>query len=60
MIVLMLVLCVPVGVSARESGDWLLRTGLHTVQPKSDNGSISALNADFEVDGATMFSFNLT
>ena len=60
MIVLMLVLCVPVGVSARESGDWFVRTGLHTVQPKSDNGSISALNADVEVDGATMFSFNLT
>lgn len=60
MVVLMLVLCVPVGVSARESGDWFVRTGLHTVQPKSDDGSISVLNADVEVDGASMFSFNLT
>ncbi len=59
-VVVILMLCVPGWAAARESGEWLLRTGLHTVQPKSDNGSISALNADVEVDGATMFSFNLT
>lgn len=46
--------------AAREAGDILLRAGAHTVQPKSNNGEISALAADVEVDGATMFTFNLT
>jgi len=46
--------------TAREAGDILLRAGTHTVQPKSDNGEISALAADVEVDGASMFTFNLT
>lgn len=45
---------------AREAGDILLRAGAHTVQPKSGNGEITALAADVEVDGATMFTFNLT
>lgn len=45
---------------AREAGDILVRAGAHTVQPKSDNGEITALAADVEVDGATMFTFNLT
>ena len=58
--VMILFLLMPCFAHARDAGDWLLRTGAHTVQPKSDNGSISALGADVEVDGATMFTFNLT
>jgi outer membrane protein len=59
-VVAALVLAAAFPATAREAGDILLRAGAHTVQPKSDNGTISALAADVEVDGATMFTFNLT
>jgi outer membrane protein len=38
---------------AHEAGDWLIRGGLHNINPHSDNGGI------VEVDGATMISFNV-
>ncbi len=51
---------VSVPVVAVEAGSWLVRGGAHTVQPKSDNGSVAALAADLEVDDATMATFNIT
>jgi outer membrane protein len=38
--------------SAHQAGDWLIRAGLHNINPHSDNGGI------VEVDDATMVSFN--
>lgn len=37
-----------------EAGDWLVRGGFHSVDPKSDNGDI------VEVDAASMFTFDVT
>jgi len=59
-LVSVLLVCVTGLVEAREAGDWLLRAGAHTIQPKSDNATIDALAADVEVDDATMATFNLT
>ncbi len=39
---------------AHEAGDWIVRGGFHTVDPKSDNGDI------VEVDSDTMFTFDVT
>jgi outer membrane protein len=39
---------------AHERGDWLIRGGFHTVDPKSDNGDV------VEVKDDTMFTFNIT
>lgn len=38
---------------AHEAGDWLIRAGLHTVDPKSDNGDIVTVADD------TMFTFDV-
>ena len=55
-----LLVCAAFGVQAREAGDWLIRAGAHTVQPKSDNGTVDALPAKVEVDDAISVTFNVT
>lgn len=45
------VLAVPAA-EAHESGDWIVRGGFHTIDPKSDNHAV------VEVDGDTMFTFS--
>ncbi len=42
------------GLVLAEAGDWLVRVGAHTVDPKSDNSDI------VEVDAGTMATFNVT
>jgi outer membrane protein len=37
-----------------EQGDWLVRVGAHSVNPKSDNHAV------VDVDAATMMTFNVT
>lgn len=39
---------------AHEAGDWVVRGGFHTINPKSDNGDV------VEVDEDTMLTFNVT
>ncbi len=39
---------------AHEAGDWIVRAGVHYIEPKSDNHDV------VEVDAATMVSFNVT
>ena len=39
---------------AHEAGDWIVRAGVHYIDPKSNNHKV------VEVDAATMVSFNLT
>ena len=39
---------------AHEAGDWIVRAGVHYIEPKSNNHNVA------EVDAATMVSFNLT
>lgn len=41
-------------VLAHEAGDWLVRGGFHSIQPKSDNGDV------VEVKDDTMFTFGVT
>jgi outer membrane protein len=43
----------PAAVS-HEAGDWLVRGGFHSIQPKSDNGDV------VEVKNDTMFTFDVT
>ena len=45
---------------SHEAGSWVVRAGFHTIQPKSDNGVVSALAADVEVDGDEQFTFDIT
>ena len=47
-------------VAAFEQGSWVVRAGVHSVQPKSDNGEIAALAADVEVDSAEQLTFGVT
>ncbi len=44
----------PSAAAGVEQGDWLLRVGAHSVNPKSDNHSV------VEVESATMATFNFT
>ena len=44
----------PSAAASVEQGDWLLRVGAHSVNPKSDNHSV------VEVESATMATFNFT
>jgi outer membrane protein len=39
---------------AHEAGNWLVRGGFHSIQPKSDNGDV------VEVKDDTMFTFDVT
>jgi outer membrane protein len=43
--------------AAFEQGDWLLRLGIHNVNPKSDNGSLAGGALDAEVGSSTRPTF---
>lgn len=45
--------------AAFEPGDWLMKLGVHAVNPKSDNGSLAGDTLDVEIDTNARPSFQI-